>query len=252
MRFNTNKLVKTGKYNTFFKIVDLCGPKFKKNISVSPDFTITISRGLLNEGPMDKLGIFKRKIDIEFNFKGQKEAVRFEKNECIFYGNLEEINFFCITLLLKVLAKIKNKEFLKNIYFYLESVSKDNIEQLIIAFAKNITLLSEFNIRGILQLTPHMIDNIHDVTNNVTYCLNNLSQDEYKKSLTNLANKSKKFPFAKKEQVLQILTQNKDGKVTLYNETLYYNYRLRHSYYNFEKTSLDFKNDFSKKYLKHI
>ncbi len=160
IRLNSNSFQKVGKYNVFFKIVDLCGPGFFKNIHISSDFTIELFRR--STGCQFAVGV-------KFHFNHFCEEVYFDKKECIFYGEIEDINSFCLLLLFNSLEKCKNKTLVDAIYNYFQKLTYEEMASIIIGFSKGITKVSEFNVRGFLKIQPNMIHSIHFANKGYTY-----------------------------------------------------------------------------------
>lgn len=241
-RLNVHRFSKKGKLNSFFKITDLYGPYFTKELVVSPGFTITVSRNMNNTFGYNPSGkVFP--ISVSFNFKGQRETVSFSVNESLFYGDISEINCWCLLLLFKALDKCKTPSLVKSIYEYISDLDRAMIEYLIIEFAKSLTPISEYNIRGILEFTPGIINEIHFDSEGKTYDFNEYTDQEYSLALKKIIQPSLRAELSSRHE--KIIPERRDfdkeSTCEIYGEKLLYNRKRCEPRYTFSRTELKYK-----------
>lgn len=239
IRLNIERFEKKGRFNSFFKITDLYGPYFTKEIAVSPGFNITISRNMNNTCGYNLFGE-DYPISVNFDFLGQKETISFTINESLFYGNISEINYFCLLLLFKALEKCKKQDLVKSIYGYINELDKVAIENLLIQFAKSITPISEYNIRGILEFVPKIIHEIHLASECKTYCFSEYNDQEYILALEKIVSlQSRKELSSRSEKIIPKRSEfNENSICEIYGERLLYNGQKCNPRYMFSRTEL--------------
>lgn len=179
LRINTDAMQKSGKYNFFFKIIDLCSQFFTKTIHLSKSNTISIYR--------DSRCILGDAFYVAFTIGSLKHEVMFSTRECLFYGNLFEIRQFCLQILFTAIDKLP-ADHAKRMYTILERESVEFLEDLIVTFARHVISVSELNVRGHLPLTPHLIQNVHFTETNKTFTLNQLTKHKYQDDLLRVSN----------------------------------------------------------------
>lgn len=238
-RMNVDQFFKKGKFNSFFKITDLYGPYFTKELVISPSFTITVSRNMNNTFGYNLSGkVFP--ISVSFNFKGQRETVSFSVNESLFYGDLSEINCWCLLLLFRALDKCKTPSLVYSIYEYINDLDRATIESLIIEFAKSMTPISEYNIRGILEFTPRIISEIHFDSEGKTYDFNDYSDEGYSLALKKIVQPSLRAELSSRQEKIipERCDFDKDSTCEIYGEKLQYNRKRCEPRYTFSQTDL--------------
>lgn len=195
LRINTRQIQKSGQYNCFFKITDLCGQSFVKTIHVSSDLSIEISKNIEQNyiSPIKITFTFKPESNDPENSKVIIESIIIPTNACLFYGKPDDIRHFCLQLLFYTLKFSKNPLFVTTLYAYLNTLSEETLESLLLTFAKSITLVSELNINGFLPLTPHLIQNVHFVNENKTISIDQQDEDRYTASLNALRGHKKRI-----------------------------------------------------------
>lgn len=192
LRINLKNVNLTGRYNAFFKITDLCFPKYSITVKLTDSLSVTLGcdRGHFY-GPST--------VGLTFNFNGKEICIAFGGKELVYYGGLEGINRFCLLLPFMALENLlhgkgcrnpseQDKELASLICRHLLSLGDDELRKVLICLAQNITMCSESNFYCKLPLSSKLIYDIHDITNGKTYSLDGCTSEQYDSILKELSN----------------------------------------------------------------
>ncbi len=214
LRVDLRKAKLKGKFNTFFKITDLCFNCYSVNVQLTKELSAYFCGGT---GSC---------FSVKLKFKETEIKINFSKNELIFYGNLVTINRFCLLMFFIALEKAKKQGFensVLDIYNYLNTKDEKELRKLLICFAQNMTMYAEFNFNCMLSLTPNLIYDIHSAKENTTYSLHDFPPDVYANILKDISN-GMSFDNAfrdlnKNPEVIKSIIGN--GDITLYGIPLF-------------------------------
>lgn len=185
LSIDARKIALDGKFNMFFKAIDLCLSSGRDGRSKTPpDIIIKLTHKLsVHVNNKDA------RLNIEFCFGlDHKFEASFDESDLIFYGNLQEINQFSLILPFIALSKCVDKDFKDAVYHELEILPKKSLISILIYLAQNITSYSEFNINGRLPMQgAHLITSIHDANLQESYNLSELSEEKYSNALHQVA-----------------------------------------------------------------
>lgn len=179
LRIDLRKAKLKGKFNTFFKITDLCVEPYTVTVHLTEELSVRFS----------KFGARSHFFNIEFRFKEIKWQIPFKKNELIFYGDLIAINRFCLLMFFIALEKSKKEGFenvASEIYDYLNKKDENELRKILTCFAQNMTMYSELNINCMLTLTPHLIYDMHFAKENKTFAFYDLPPENYANAIKNI------------------------------------------------------------------
>lgn len=170
LTINLNEAKIYGSFNQFFKLYDLMAPAFDYKVQINTNFSVRF----VKKNRKDNLTCY-------FSLDEQSLEIPFAKEEVIFYGNLEEINFFCLTRLFYLLDKAKNMgctEQVQNFINYFSVLSEEEFVKLIVIFSQSLTIYSEYNFNKELKLTENLIEEIYFSENNSIISLKKFSIEE--------------------------------------------------------------------------
>lgn len=184
LRIDLSKVELPGRYNTFFKIRDFLGPARKLNIKLT-----------------DRLSVkFDSQLNLSFIFDGKKIMIPLQKNDLVFYGDLSQINRFCLLFPFIAMEKATQKNYrahgkkcegdvkiLPLILKHLNSLNENKLKKILIFLAQNLTMVSEYNFNAILPLSSKLIYDIHDPSRNTTYSLADLTSKQYDNTLQSIS-----------------------------------------------------------------
>lgn len=173
LTIDVNQISNREKYNQFFKLRDLCSPGFLYEATINDKFNVTF------------LSASKGTTKVTLKYDNLESSVEIEKADHIFYGNLSEINKFCLTQFINVLQKV-TPQFRNQFYWYLATLNVDEIKKILIIFSQGLTVYSEYNFNGCLPLTDNLIDEVYIAKTNTSFNLKNLTLDNYNENLAGI------------------------------------------------------------------
>jgi|GEM_PF-5571773 len=164
-----------GKFNQFFKLYDLCAPGYQYNVKINEDLIVSFNKK--NNG----------KLICSLTFKGKKVDFPISSSNALFYGNLKEINLYCLVMLFNMLATADDEQFKIDFNLYLEKLTTDELKKVLILFAQGLTLYSEYNFHPFLRITKGLIAEIYLADKNISLNLEALNPEVAQAALTHLA-----------------------------------------------------------------
>ncbi|MBV8801474.1 MAG: hypothetical protein JO097_14425 [Acidobacteriaceae bacterium] len=221
LRLDLSKLKTLGKFNTFFKAVDLGMGFFKVELNLTEKLTVSIEKKLWGNPITNNASTSE--YNFIFKLKGAYPLeTTLEDNELIYYGDLAGINRFCLLLPFIALQTSNDKIQVERIYTELNNLNSKTLKKTLITLAQNATLFSEYNFNGVLHLTPQSIYDIHLVSYNTTYEFQNLSKEAYDKALQYFRSDQipKNIPL-KTEKIFEY-QHEEESEINLYNQPLNY------------------------------
>jgi hypothetical protein len=178
-----------GIYNQFFKIKDFRCPAFYYQMKV----VSWLSLGFFNSSHDNSYCIDFKVDDIE-------ESVIVSNEEMVFYGDLYQINRFCLLSIFKFIEKSKNKSLVDAFYKNFKSSSLDERTKILKLYGQHLTVFSECNFNQRLTCVPGLFREIYAVTQGICYSLEDLMPEEYEERIAKIARgQFKSLPFEKKE-----------------------------------------------------
>lgn len=159
-------------YNQFFKLTDLNTVRTNFKFKINDDLHFHYQKLSGNAS-----------FSVDIHLKNKSCEIRCmepNSNMVLFYGNVTAINKFCLTRLTNILFMEKeNDQFGYDFLNYLDTLSDAEIKKIFIVFSQFITLYSEFNINGYLDLNECRIEEIRLYNQMIKFDLRNLTQDQY-------------------------------------------------------------------------
>lgn len=212
LSLNLGQIDTQGKFNQFFKLRDLQSPSFRSDVKINEELSIAV----IGEEAEFKIKILLNGVEKQYSLYKRKNSYDTDKsmNKVIFYGNIIEINRFCLTKLFELM----DKDFFDHFISYLDSLDENEIKKILVIIAQNLTIFAEYNFNASLQLTNHLIDSIHFVNHSSTFKLDSLSSKEYAEVLNNLMEAgTMKLEVPSQSETLVV---RKDNIVTLYGNSI--------------------------------
>jgi hypothetical protein len=171
IKIDLTKTRSKGIYNQFFKIQDFGVSRPHHVLEITDWLTIVFG---------DK---FKQTIILDNGFS---EDFSF-KEQPIIYGNLYEVNQFCLTSLFRLVETSNNKNFIETFYKKIKQCSFSEIAKIVKLYGQHLILYSEINFNQRLTITPGLITEIQDLKNNASYSLRNLDSNTYMGKIHDIA-----------------------------------------------------------------
>lgn len=172
LTINLHKVAINGTFNQFCKLFDLLAPRFEYKVKITEVFSVFFCKKKRNEP-----------LSCTFFLADKKLKRYINKEDVIFYGNLTEINLFCLTRLFDLIKNFNqdDAENYQTFINYFQSLSADEFIKLAIIFSQSLTVYAEYNFYKKLPITDGLIEEIYVAENNKTIFLKDFSSAEKNK-----------------------------------------------------------------------
>lgn len=166
----------SAKYFQFFKLRDYLSPNFKFSVKISDEMNIGYEK-------------WKSEYRITINLKGQEKIAVIDIHNNISYGNIYEMNRFCMISLFKTVESIQDQDpsFIQKFYDYISSRSKLELIKIIKLYSQHLISFAEFNFYGKLNIPKGFITSITDVESLENHLVSNYETQELFRLINNYA-----------------------------------------------------------------
>lgn len=171
IKIDLTKVCSKGIYNQFFKIQDFGLSRPHHVLEITDWLAIVFGSK------------FEQTITLDNGFSETFDSSK----QPIIYGNLYEINKFCLTSLFRLIETSNNRDFIERFYNKIKLCSFSEIAKIVKLYGQHLILYSEVNFNQRLTITPGLITEIQDLKNNACYSLRNLDPNTYMEKIHDIA-----------------------------------------------------------------